>query len=194
MTAAKPPHPRRTLPWRRWALAWHRDVGLAFSALVVAYSLSGLALNHAKDWDPDFLLHTEELPLPAELRALPVGPALYGGLNRLVGEARHRVADQPTNSRVKLYYEAATLSVDLQTGVALLERVERRPLFFQANVLHRNSLDGWRWIADVFAVGLITLALTGMVIPGGKYGLGGRGKWYVLGGLVPPLVAVVLFG
>ena len=61
-------------------------------------------------------------------------------------------------------------------------------------MLHRNSLDGWRWIADVFAVGLITLALTGMVIPGGKYGLGGRGKWYVLGGLVPPLVAVVLFG
>ncbi|HEX2898560.1 MAG TPA: PepSY-associated TM helix domain-containing protein, partial [Bacteroidia bacterium] len=66
-------------------------------------------------------------------------------------------------------------------------------VFYQANVLHRNSLKGWKWMADVFAVLLIVLSLTGLFVLKGKYGLGGRGKWLVAAGLLPPLAAILIY-
>jgi hypothetical protein len=178
---------------RRWALRWHRDLGFACAALVLAYALSGLALNHVDDWDPDFVLDRRTLVVPAEVAALPVGAALYRRLDQLAGQPPHRVADQPTPTQVKLYYERGSLQVRLDARSALLERLERRPLFFQTNVLHRNSLRGWRWVADALALALIALVLTGVVIPAGRRGLRGRGGWLLVAGLVPPVLAVVLY-
>lgn len=41
---------------RRWNNVLHRDVGYLLTAFVLAYCLSGLALNHADAWNPDFVI------------------------------------------------------------------------------------------------------------------------------------------
>jgi uncharacterized protein len=43
----------------------------------------------------------------------------------------------------------------------------------------------------VFAIALLVLALTGLVMMKGKHGLSGRGKYYVLGGLLVPVGFIV---
>ena len=50
---------------RRLNIATHRDLGYFFSVLVIVYCLSGIALNHVDDWNPDFILTKQELTIPA---------------------------------------------------------------------------------------------------------------------------------
>ena len=65
-------------------------------------------------------------------------------------------------------------------------------MLFQVNALHLNNLKGaWTYVADLFAVALMMLAITGMTMMKGKPGLGGRGKWFVGAGLLIPVGAVI---
>jgi hypothetical protein len=111
----------------------------------------------------------------------------------LVGEASPKVHDFPTSEHVKIYYDNATLLVDLPAKTGTYERVHRRPLIYQTNVLHRNSLKGWKWASDVFGVLLIFLTVSGWFMLKGKYGVIGRGKWFIAAGMLPPIVAIIIF-
>ena len=64
---------------------------------------------------------------------------------------------------------------------------------YQVNVLHLNRLKGWKWASDAFAIILIVLSLTGLFVLRGKYGLGRRGRWFVLAGMIPPVLALLIF-
>lgn len=184
-------------PWttqlRRLNVATHRDLGYFFTALVIAYCISGIALNHVDDWNPDFVISRQPVQLGRSYEGAELTPQVVDGFGALVGEVHYKIYDQPTPTQVKVYYQDATLHLHLDKGEGVYERITRRPLFFQVNVLHRNSLKAWRWAADVFAVLLIVICLTGLFILRGKHGLSGRGKWLILAGLVPPVAALVAF-
>src|SRR5262245_24029094 len=40
--------------WRAWLRAVHRDVGYLAVGFTIIYALSGIAMNHIADWDPNF--------------------------------------------------------------------------------------------------------------------------------------------
>lgn len=70
--------------------------------------------------------------------------------------------------------------------------MSRRPLI-EGNALHLNRLNGWRWASDVFAGILMELSLTGLFLLRGTCGMAHRGKWLVITGMQPPLLALLLF-
>lgn len=178
---------------RRLNADLHRDIGYFLSGLIVVYALSGIALNHIGDWNPDFVVHKQTLKLERRYTAAELTPALLAELSARVGEDAPKVHDFPTPHHVKLYYEHATLLLDLTAQTGAYESLRRRPLFYHFNVLHRNSLKGWRWAADVFGALLIVLTVTGWFILRGRAGLGGRGKWLIAAGLLPPVLGLLLF-
>ena len=51
---------------RPWLRALHRDIGYLAVGFTIIYALSGLAVNHLADWDPNFvnLQRTHRLPGP----------------------------------------------------------------------------------------------------------------------------------
>jgi hypothetical protein len=112
---------------------------------------------------------------------------------RLVGEGPPKVHDFPTANHVKIYYDNASLLVDLPAKTGTYERVQRRPFIYQTNVLHRNSLKGWKWASDVFGALLIFLTVSGWFILKGKHGVIGRGKWLIIAGIMPPVAAIIIF-
>ena len=178
--------------WRSYNLAIHRDLGHFFSSLTIVYCLSGLALNHINEWNPDFIVHKEEIrvePRPAEAFRLTQDEVL--ALDERIGEARHRAFDYPTADQVKIYYENGSLHLNLASGVGLYEKLRRRPIFYESNVLHRNSVPGWKWAADIFAIALIVINVTGLLVLRGRYGLAGRGKWLIAAGAVGPAGALI---
>jgi hypothetical protein len=179
--------------WRSWNLAIHRDLGYFFSSLTIVYCLSGVALNHVDAWNPDFIIEKREVRMPAaEGASMRPDAAALASMDAAVGEARHRVVDYPTPDQVKLYYENGSLHVNLRTGGGVYEKVRRRPIFYEANLLHRNSISGWKWASDVFGIALTLINLTGLLILRGRYGFGGRGKWLVLAGALPPAAVLVM--
>lgn len=179
---------------RRLNLVTHRDLGYFVSALTITYCLSGVALNHVDVWNPDFVIHKREVTVPTRPSVDGLTEADLAGFDALVGEPRRRLVDYPTRTQAKLYYEQATLHVNLVDGTGNYERISRRPMFYSANVIHRNSFKPWRWFADVFAVLLALVGATGVLVLRGKNGLGGRGKWLMLAGAAPPVIALLLHG
>jgi hypothetical protein len=171
----------------------HRDVGYFLSGLIIIYCISGLALNHVNDWNPDHIIVKKKIRVDRVYAPGEITPEVVAKFGALVGEEDFKIRDFPTESQVKIYYDNASLLVDLKTREGEYERLSRRPVFFETNLLHRNSVKGWKWAADLFSVLLILLTLTGMFILKGKNGIWGRGKWLVIAGMVPPVLALLFF-
>lgn len=177
---------------RRLNIATHRDLGYFFSVLIIVYCLSGIALNHVDDWHPDFILIKQVVRIPSNFNSTKIGDKELKELNKIVGESRHKFVDAPTKDQLKIYYKDASLHLNFSTQKGLYEHISKRPLFYEVNAIHRNSLKGWKWASDIFAVLLMVITLTGLFILKGKQGFGGRGKWLIAAGVVPIILFVVL--
>jgi hypothetical protein len=179
--------------WRRLFRVLHRDVGYLLVGLVLAYSVSGVAVNHVDDWNPNYSVTVSDVAvgaLPSEgLDAMEahVASALQLDDDEIRGRRR------PGDDRFILFLpEGGEVKLSIATGEGTMKRVTTRPGLFQVNVLHLNHLKGvWTWVADAFAILLGFLAISGMVLLKGRTGLAGRGKWFVLAGLVVPVAFVV---
>lgn len=178
---------------RRLNADLHRDIGYFLSGLILVYCLSGIALNHVNDWNPDFVIHKRTITLDRSYATAEITAERVAEFTKLVGEATPKVHDFPTANHVKIYYDNASLLVDLVNKAGTYERVQRRPFFYQTNVLHRNSLKGWKWASDLFGLLLIFLTISGWFILNGRHGVIGRGKWFIAAGSVPPVAAILLF-
>ena len=78
-------------------------------------------------------------------------------------------------------------------GVVEVTRVAQRPLIRQFNFLHLNEgRRYWTYVADLFAVLLVFLAVSGPLIVRGRRGLRGRGGVLVAVGVLVPLLAYLL--
>jgi len=190
------PLPRRTVMTRlRPRLrALHRDLGYLAVGLTVVYALSGLAVNHIADWDPNFdnyeARHQLALPLPADDQALT---------ELLLRELA--VADTPSEvyrsdtHELTLLLDRRSFHVDTRTGAVLEDGQRPRFLLRVANWLHLNrGKKAWTYVADAYAAFLLVLAGTGLVMLPGRKGLLGRGGVLVALGVAIPVLYVTLSG
>ena len=178
--------------WRRWFRAFHRDIGYVAVALILAYSVSGLAVNHIEDWNPSYRL---------DERAFAIEP-LAGTPDEMAAQVIERLAldrrlvrghFQETERQLRVFLaEGQEAAVDIATGKGTLKTLSQRAVLFEVNALHLNNLKGvWTFVADAFAVALIVLAITGMTMMKGDRGFWGRGKYFVGAGLAIPVAAIV---
>ena len=190
----KPP-----IKWRKLFRVTHRDVGYVVVALTLAYSVSGVAVNHIDDWNPNYRFEESSFSLQ-DLRVRGEYPDI--DLDALREETIQRLEVDPklvrghfleSPSRFQVFMEeGGEIVLDPKTGRGEIKRVIKRPGLYEFNVLHLNTLKGtWTYIADLFALSLIFLTLTGMFMNKGKTGLGGRGKWFVGAGLLLPAAFIV---
>jgi hypothetical protein len=182
------PRRRRPLTWRRLNNILHRDLGYLAVALTVIYAISGIAVNHTHQWNPSYRIVEEErffTPFPATDRAAIVTTLV--DVLELPGPPQNAFRRTPTD--IELFYDGWSVRADIAEGHALVEQPRDRLLLRDMNFLHLNHPKGlWTWFADLYAVVLLVLAVTGMFVLRGRQGLAGRGKWFVLAGLVVPIV------
>jgi hypothetical protein len=179
--------------WRKVFRAVHRDVGYVAVALTIAYALSGLAVNHIEDWNPNYSMSVETVDIGPfasadlhEMEAFVVGKL---ALDRK--SVRGHFLEKETDFRIFLD-EGQEARIDPVTGRGTLKKLDKRAVFFEVNALHLNNLKGiWTWVADIFAIALMVLALTGVTMMKGDRGLAGRGKYFVAAGLAIPITFVI---
>lgn len=177
---------------RKLNIATHRDLGYFFTSLILVYCISGIALNHVDDWNPDFIIQKQEIKLGKTYTKDQITEKTIRGFCTKIGEETYKVFDFPTDDQVKIYFEDASLHLHLNQGKGMYERIGKRHLFYESNILHRNNLAGWKWASDVFALCLITITITGLFVLKGKHGITGRGKWLIAAGFFPPVIALIL--
>lgn len=196
--------------WRRTLHVLHRDVGFFSLGLTLVYAVSGVAVNHREHWDHSFVTEhvATQIGSPSELLGMdgthPPGELARAEQEALVRKIGARLgrATQPhkvfwrTRTRLSLFYgEADSDVVDYlpDTGVAEHQTRRGRTLFRQINFLHLNEAHGaWTWTADIYAVALAFLALSGVVMVKGRKGLRGRGAIFTAIGLTVPVAGYLL--
>ncbi|HHK42648.1 MAG TPA: hypothetical protein ENJ50_09550, partial [Planctomycetaceae bacterium] len=164
-------------------------VGYLIVGMTLLYAVSGLAVNHIDDWNPNFIIHRRAIRAPAVGEARSVDRTWIDTVLGPLGEVRnYRAHDFPTPKKVKIYLDDGSVFVDLRTGEGVYESIRRRPIFYQINQLHIEPRNVWLVFSDCYAASLIVVCITGMFVLKGKKGITGRGAWLTGAGFLIPLV------
>lgn len=178
---------KRSNRWMRWMRLIHRDLGFLMVGICLVYGISGILLNHMNGKDPAFTTVEETLQLPQSLSTTEL-KSLWE--EKGLPELKRTASIDETHTRLMLQggigvYNAATGTVDYEIH-------KKNTFVYWINRLHYNKVKGWSPMADLFAVSLVFFAISGLMMVRGKQGIGGRGKWYLIAGLLIPVIYILL--
>lgn len=126
----------------RWL---HRDLSYLFAGALLVYAISGICLNHKRDFNSDYSIrlteYTLESPLPVEKDGWDKDYVL--GLLEPLGEPRENYTQHyfPDEHTVKVFLKGgSSLQADIRSGQARYESLRKRPLLPALNRLHYNPV------------------------------------------------------
>jgi len=180
--------------WRYLNRILHRDIGYLCFGMTLIYGLSGIALNHIDDWNPSYQVSRTEVRWDEVVRNPEVSKEeILGFLAGCGEEDGYKKHYHPESGKLKVFLRGGSVVVDLKTGRGVLEKLERRPVFYEVNFLHYNPKRLWTWFSDVFCGALMVVAITGLFVIRGKKGITGRGAWLTGLGVLLPLCLLVMY-
>lgn len=181
---------------RKWFRIIHRDLSYLFTGMILVYAISGIVLNHRDSINPDLIIKNRTIQLNG---SFPIEKDLF------TENYKYKVMDQfgeegkilksyfQNDSTAKVFISGgSTIEINLNSGNAFYESVRKRPFFHELNWLHFNPGKGWTYFADLFAVSLIIITITGIFMNKGKHGLWGRGGIELLIGLLIPVLFILI--
>lgn len=179
---------------RRWMRLLHRDLSFFFSGMVLIYALSGLYMNHRDTVNPHYTVNRVEVRLEGLPQAAAMDRQAVEQLMARVGvKERYTKHYFPRPGHLKVFLKGgSSLEAELATGEVLYESLRRRPLVSAMTTLHYNPGRWWTWFADTFAVALILITLSGILMLKGNKGLWGRGGVELLLGIALPVLLLLL--
>ncbi|MCK7474992.1 MAG: PepSY-associated TM helix domain-containing protein [Rhodopseudomonas palustris] len=159
--------------------------------------ISGIALNHKHDWNPNYIIEdrgfTTEVNITQESHHQ--GNCSWQSSKRIYREIWNT---RPGISRpgdiLTIFIEGGSVRINTKTGERqLLRRISKRPLFYQVNFLHYNPGRWWKYFSDIFCVALILVTVTGLLLVKGKNGITRRGAVLTAIGIILPLLFLFIY-
>jgi hypothetical protein len=179
--------------FRKWNRILHRDLAYFFFGLTIIYCVSGIALNHKRDWNPNYNITYKEITITDNIDKSTVTLDWVMTLLKKYNEEDHYkkyfFSDDKT---LKIFIDNGSVSINTESKKGYLEKITKRPFFFEVNFLHYNPGKWWMWFSDIFCVGLIIVAITGLfIIAKSKNSVSKRGIWFIIAGLLVPVLALI---
>jgi len=180
---------------RKWLRILHRDMGYIFFGMSLVYGISGIALNHLDDWNPDYIIRTSQTSLRDIPDAEDITKEVAGSMARQIDQNyQYRSHFFPRSGVLKIFIKQGSVTINLDNGQAYIEVIKRRPVFREMNFLHYNKPKKlFTWFSDAFALALILLAISGLFLIRGKKGITGRGAWLTALGILIPAIFLILY-
>ena len=181
---------------RRWNNALHRDIGYLCFGMTIIYAISGIVLNHFKSGDfihPDYSKSFKEFKVIPPKNGKADQTYVFSILDQ-VGEKKNFKSFISGENYVQIFLTNGSIDVDLKSGDTQIEKKTTRYVIKEFNLLHYNNIKKfYTWFSDIYAVGLIVLALTGLFILRGKNGIIGRGAWLTAIGIILPALFLLFY-
>lgn len=170
----------------RWMRIIHRDLGFLMVGVCLVYGISGFLLNHMDGKDPAYKTKEGTIQLDKNLSEETLRAAW---MNTALPDIKKVLPVDETHYKLMLnggiaVYNAATGDTDYET-------FQKNTFIYWINKLHYNKVSGWSIVADIFACSLIFLAISGLFMVRGKHGIRRRGKWYLIAGLLIPILYIL---
>jgi uncharacterized protein len=172
----------------------HRDLGYFFVGLIIAFSISGIAQNHRKQFKPDrYVYDYKKVHTSFHMPDSSVTKEAVAAFSKTEGLEELRQFDIRKDSILVISYKDADATIQLTTGDGEINIWRKRPVLAQMTFLHKNNGNLW-WIlySDIFALGLIFIAASGMFLMKGKNSFRKSGWKFALAGLLVPLMVLIL--
>ncbi len=178
---------------RKWSRILHRDIGFLFIGTTIIYGLSGIALNHLADWNPNYSVKNEYFNTKIDLKKANISEAKVIKLvDEIDDKDNYKKHYYPQSNIIKIFLDGgSSIIVDTDTGEGSAEFLKKRSVFYQVNYLHYNPTEWWMWFSDIFAGSLIFLAISSLFMIKGKKGVWGRGGIYVVAGIIIPILFLI---
>jgi uncharacterized protein len=179
----------------KWNRVVHRDLGYLAVGLTLIYAISGFVVNHVQDWNPNYeISHIKTNIGKVELSTGNLDEIVRDILNKLSLSTNYKTTFRPEPDILRIFLKDNTIEVNFTTGDVVQEIVKTRPLVYEMNFLHLNHpKKAWTYVADLYAISLAILAITGLFILKGKQGIRGRGAWLTIAGFVLPMIFLWLY-
>jgi len=172
----------------------HRDIGYLIAGLTIIYAISGIALNHKHDWNPNYIIENTEFKTDVNFtRETLNNETVQGILRRIPGSHEHKTWYFPSGNILTIFIEGGSIRVNLKTGEGTIEKISKRPFFYQLNFLHYNPGKWWKYFSDIFCIALILVTITGLFLVKGKNGITRRGAILTAIGLILPLLFLFIY-
>ena len=179
------------LKWRKWFRVIHRDFGYLFFAATLIYCISGIAINHLDEWNPNYIVITENIQ--TQLKQGVEKSEIIDMLKSFDEQNNYKNHYFPDANNLKIFLKNGNVYVNLNSGRGLIEKNKRRAVFREMNYLHYNPVKWWTWFSDLYAGALIALAITGLFLVRGKKGISGRGAWLTILGIIIPIIFLLIY-
>lgn len=165
----------------------HRDIGYLSIGLTIVFALSGLALNHRDDWNPNYSITREVKSLN---EAINLDSEIVSASKNLFSiKSNEKGKFWINENQLKIFFpNETTIVFNKEKNTLLYESIKPRLFLRSFNGLHLNELKGyWVVISDAYSICLLYLAISALFMVKGKYGIKGRGGVLTAIGLVIPL-------
>lgn len=179
--------------WRKWNRAIHRDLGYFFFAASVIYGISGIAINHLNDWNPNYIITNKTIELGHPIQSTITKKEVIEILEKYEEGDAYKKHFFPNPETLKVFLDGGSALIDVATGSGQIEKLRRRPVLHAFNFLHYNPKKWWTLFSDAYAIGLVVLSVTGLFILKGKNGITRRGAIITTIGIIIPLVFLLLY-
>lgn len=181
--------------WYRLNRALHRDIGFFCVGLTIIYCVSGVAVNHIDQWNPTYKFEKTKVKLEkAHTGPEPDDTWIRETLQFLGLPKEYKSTFQSSPNHLRIFRENSVVDVDLKTLQATYEKVIERPILSQCNFLHLNKgKKWWTHFADIYAIALLYLAVSGLFMVKGNRGVLGWGGLFVLLGFLLPIIFIFAY-
>ncbi len=177
----------------KWSRILHRDVGFFFIGMTIIYGLSGLSLNHAADWNPNYIIEKKNFSYSLDINRNNVAEILPRLQQQIGIKEKYKAHYFRNDTTLKIYFDNnTTAELYLNSHTGLIETLKKRPVFYYLNFLHYNPSRIWTFFSDAYAIALLLFAITSLFMVHGKKGIKGRGGIYLILGIIIPLIILFL--
>jgi hypothetical protein len=172
----------------------HRDIGYLIAGLTIIYAVSGIALNHKHDWNPNYIIENRTFSTDIKITRESVNKDLVTEiLERVPGNPKLKTYYFPSGNNLTIFIEGGSIRINTITGQGVIEKLSKRPIFYQINFLHYNPGVWWKYFSDIYCVALILVTITGLFIIKGRNGITQRGAILTIIGIILPLLFLLIY-
>lgn len=181
------------MKWRKWNNILHRDIGYLTVGLTIIFAISGIAVNHIADWNPNYKIEQSTFDI-GPITAVSEEDMVRDVLQKLNIDAEKFKSFRPSPQKLQIFLDNQNIELNIQNGRGRSEVIKERALLHDFNFLHLNHPKKiWTYVSDIYALALLFLAISGMFVLKGKKGIKGRGAWLVSIGVLIPIFFLWLY-
>lgn len=113
------------MKWRKWNRIIHRDLGYIFFFMTIIYAISGIAINHLNDWNPNYIITTKEVQTKENITKPELTKTAVKKILEENGEVKtYKKHYFPNDYTLKVFILGGTLTLDMDTGWGIIEKTK----------------------------------------------------------------------